>query len=195
LSNLSSKAGARQVQTERRDPVYVEASVGCDLGEPERKIKMLGGGHRLWLGLQSQLAEPQVVNLLAEVQARLGVALVFIAHDLAVVRHVSHRVAVMYLGRLAELGPATTVYERPAHPYTRALLSAVPITHPRERGRQRIMLPGDPPSPVDPPAGCRFHTRCPRAEDPCRATIPEFSLLADRHAAACHFAGEVVLDG
>jgi oligopeptide transport system ATP-binding protein len=131
----------------------------------------------------------QVVNLLAELQRRLGIGLVFIAHDLAVVRHVSDRVAVMYLGRLAELGPATAVYDRPAHPYTRALLSAAPITHPRERGRQRIMLPGDPPSPIDPPAGCRFHTRCPRAEDICQVTVPEQTVLTESHEAACHFAG------
>ncbi|MFC6015061.1 oligopeptide/dipeptide ABC transporter ATP-binding protein [Plantactinospora solaniradicis] len=116
--------------------------------------------------------QAQVVNLLAELQQRLGIALVFIAHDLGVVRHVSHRVAVMYLGRLAELGPAASVYQAPAHPYTRALLSSVPVRHPRERGRQRLVLAGDPPSPVDPPAGCRFHTRCPIAQDICRREQP-----------------------
>ncbi|MGI5214348.1 oligopeptide/dipeptide ABC transporter ATP-binding protein [Plantactinospora sp. CA-290183] len=142
--------------------------------------------------------QAQVVNLLAELQRRLGIALVFIAHDLGVVRHVSHRVAVMYLGRLAELGPAATVYQDPAHPYTRALLGSVPVRHPRERGRQRIVLAGDPPSPVDPPSGCRFHTRCPIAQDICHREQPELLVAAGEEpvagdgtarVAACHFAG------
>ncbi|MEO3742578.1 ABC transporter ATP-binding protein [Plantactinospora sp. B5E13] len=144
--------------------------------------------------------QAQVVNLLAELQERLGIALVFIAHDLGVVRHVSHRVAVMYLGRLAELGPAATVYQEPAHPYTRALLGSVPVRHPRERGRQRIVLAGDPPSPVDLPTGCRFHTRCPIAQDVCRREEPALrppgsdaaDTHADAHVAACHFAGTAV---
>ncbi|MEE6309214.1 ABC transporter ATP-binding protein [Plantactinospora veratri] len=140
--------------------------------------------------------QAQVVNLLAELQQRLGIALVFIAHDLGVVRHVSHRVAVMYLGRLAELGPAGTVYQDPAHPYTRALLGSVPVRHPRERGRERIVLAGDPPSPVDPPSGCRFHTRCPIAQDICARETPallvpdgDASTVAGVRVAACHFAG------
>ncbi|WP_422774931.1 ABC transporter ATP-binding protein [Plantactinospora sp. WMMC1484] len=137
--------------------------------------------------------QAQVVNLLAELQQRLGIALVFIAHDLGVVRHVSHRVAVMYLGRLAELGPAATVYQDPAHPYTRALLGSVPVRHPRDRGRQRIVLAGDPPSPVDPPSGCRFHTRCPIAQHVCTVQepvlrVPETDTTTAR-VAACHFAG------
>ncbi|MEN3611995.1 ABC transporter ATP-binding protein [Plantactinospora sp. ZYX-F-223] len=140
--------------------------------------------------------QAQVVNLLAELQQRLGIALVFIAHDLGVVRHVSHRVAVMYLGRLAELGPAATVYQDPAHPYTRALLGSVPVRHPRERGRERIVLAGDPPSPVDPPSGCRFHTRCPIAQDICARETPallvpegDAATVAGERIAACHFAG------
>ncbi|WP_246081079.1 ABC transporter ATP-binding protein [Nonomuraea mesophila] len=116
--------------------------------------------------------QAQVVNLFAELQRTLGVALVFIAHDLAVVRHVSHRVAVMYLGRLAETGPAAAVYGSPAHPYTMALLSAAPAAKPRLRGRKRIMLAGDPPSPVAPPPGCRFHTRCWKATDRCAGEEP-----------------------
>ncbi|WP_433531388.1 ABC transporter ATP-binding protein [Micromonospora sp. CA-263727] len=132
--------------------------------------------------------QAQVVNLLAELQRRLGLTLVFIAHDLGVVRHVSHRVAVMYLGRLAELGPVTTVYQQPAHPYTRALLGSVPVRHPAERGRQRVTLAGDPPSPVAPPPGCRFHTRCPVAQDICRHSEPPTVTDTAGRLAACHFA-------
>nr|WP_257902974.1 oligopeptide/dipeptide ABC transporter ATP-binding protein [Saccharothrix obliqua] len=132
--------------------------------------------------------QAQVVNLLAGLQRELGIALVFIAHDLAVVRHVSHRVAVMYLGRLAEVGDVSTVYDAPAHPYTRALLSAVPIRHPRERDPDREVLGGDPPSPVTPPAGCRFHTRCPLAREVCGAETPVLRELGDGRVAACHFA-------
>ncbi|WDZ86736.1 ABC transporter ATP-binding protein [Micromonospora cathayae] len=131
--------------------------------------------------------QAQVVNLLAELQRRLGLALVFIAHDLGVVRHVSHRVAVMYLGRIAEVGSATAVYGQPAHPYTRALLGSVPVRHPSQRGRQRVTLVGDPPSPVAPPPGCRFHTRCPIAQEICRTTEPPTVTGAGGSLAACHF--------
>ncbi|WP_436839179.1 ABC transporter ATP-binding protein [Nonomuraea angiospora] len=131
--------------------------------------------------------QAQVVNLFAELQRTLGVALVFIAHDLAVVRHVSHRVGVMYLGRLAEVGPAAGVYGEPAHPYTMALLSAAPVPKPRLRGRQRIMLAGDPPSPVAPPPGCRFHTRCWKATERCAEVEPALEAVGD-HYAACHHA-------
>ncbi|MFC5832206.1 ABC transporter ATP-binding protein [Nonomuraea insulae] len=131
--------------------------------------------------------QAQVVNLFAELQRTLGVALVFIAHDLAVVRHVSHRVGVMYLGRLAEMGPAAGVYGAPAHPYTMALLSAAPVPKPALRGRTRIMLAGDPPSPVAPPPGCRFHTRCWKATDRCSEVEPALEAVGD-HYAACHYA-------
>ncbi|MFB4282919.1 ABC transporter ATP-binding protein [Nonomuraea sp. MTCD27] len=131
--------------------------------------------------------QAQVVNLFAELQRTLGVALVFIAHDLAVVRHVSHRVGVMYLGRVAEMGPAAGVYGAPAHPYTMALLSAAPVPKPRLRGRSRIMLAGDPPSPVAPPPGCRFHTRCWKATDRCSEVEPALEAVGD-HYAACHYA-------
>ncbi|MGW4957282.1 ABC transporter ATP-binding protein [Nonomuraea sp. NPDC004186] len=131
--------------------------------------------------------QAQVVNLFAELQRTLGVALVFIAHDLAVVRHVSHRVGVMYLGRLAEVGPAAGVYGEPAHPYTMALLSAAPVPKPRLRGRKRIMLAGDPPSPVAPPLGCRFHTRCWKATERCAEVEPVLEAVGD-HYAACHHA-------
>ncbi|WP_283137467.1 ABC transporter ATP-binding protein [Rhizohabitans arisaemae] len=131
--------------------------------------------------------QAQVVNLLSDLQKRLGVALVFIAHDLAVVRHVSHRVGVMYLGRMAELGDAADVYGAPAHPYTAALMSAAPVPRPQARHRERIVLAGDPPSPVDPPSGCRFRTRCPQAADVCASDTPPLQGPGT-HLAACHFA-------
>jgi oligopeptide/dipeptide ABC transporter ATP-binding protein len=129
-----------------------------------------------------------VLNLLEELQERLGISYVFIAHDLAVVRHVSDRVGVMYLGRIVELGEASQIYEHPAHPYTRALLSAVPLPDPdKERRRQRITLTGDVPSPMNVPSGCPFRTRCWKAQDICKAVRPELEELAPGHSAACHF--------
>ncbi len=128
--------------------------------------------------------QAQILNLLAELVRTMDLSLIFIAHDLSVVKHISDRVAVMYLGRIVELGPAVDVIERPRHPYTRALVSAIPTPDPdTERGRQRIVLPGDPPSPLNPPAGCAFHPRCPFAQEKCKAAVPPLERIADRDVA------------
>ncbi|MFQ6170027.1 ABC transporter ATP-binding protein [Oryzobacter sp. R7] len=136
--------------------------------------------------------QAQVVNLMEKLQDELGLAYVFIAHDLSVVRHISDRVGVMYLGKMAELGEEDEVYARPTHPYTQALLSAVPVPDPTLRGkREQIVLQGDVPSPANPPSGCRFHTRCWKAQEKCSVEEPQLVPRADgrgEHLSACHFA-------
>jgi peptide/nickel transport system ATP-binding protein len=133
--------------------------------------------------------QAQILNLLQDLRQRLGLTMLFVSHDLRIIEHVSDRVAVMYLGRIVESGTREQIYTAARHPYTRALLAAVPVPDPRhraERAERRTMLTGDMPSPIDPPPGCPFHPRCPHAEDVCRRVVPP--LLAGRggHAVACH---------
>jgi oligopeptide transport system ATP-binding protein len=125
--------------------------------------------------------QAQIINLLAQLSRDMGLTLIFISHDLSVVKHISERIAVMYLGKIVELGPASDVFNKPLHPYTKALLSAIPIPDPKEEGRrQRILLPGDPPSPLHPPPGCPFHPRCLYAEQRCKEIIPSLDNFAGR---------------
>jgi oligopeptide transport system ATP-binding protein len=130
--------------------------------------------------------QAQILNLLSHLVREMELTLIFISHDLSVVKHISDRVAVMYLGKIVELGRAEDVIERPRHPYTQALVSAIPRPEPdTERARQRIVLTGDPPSPLHPPAGCAFHPRCPFAQEKCRLTAPVLTQLADGREVAC----------
>lgn len=136
--------------------------------------------------------QAQILNLLSQLVREMDLALIFIAHDLSVVKHISDRVAVMYLGKIVELGRAADVIERPRHPYTQALVSAIPRLDPdAERARPRIVLAGDPPSPLHPPAGCAFHPRCPVAQEKCRLAVPPLAQLADGREVACIRVGEI----
>jgi oligopeptide transport system ATP-binding protein len=136
--------------------------------------------------------QAQVINLLKDLQEEFGLTYLFISHDLAVVEHVSDRLAVMYLGKIVELADSLKIYQNPLHPYTQALLSASPVPDPGYR-RERILLKGDVPSPIDPPSGCRFHTRCLYAEDLCIQREPQLKETKKKHLTACHFAGSVGL--
>jgi len=186
------------------------ALVGMDPAYMRRFPHEFSGGQRQRIGIARALSlnpnfivcdEPisaldvsiqaQVVNLMQDLQDQLGLAYLFIAHDLSMVKHISHRIAVMYLGKVMELTDRKTLFDDPLHPYTQSLNSAVPTPNPKvERVRQRFILEGDPPSPANPPSGCVFHTRCPLAVDVCITDEPEFREITPGHFAACHLADE-----
>jgi len=197
--------------TRRKRIAELLQAVGLDAAYAQRYPHEFSGGQRQRIGIARALAvepeliicdEPvsaldvsvqaQIINLLRDLQQQRGLAYLFIAHDLAVVEHISHRVLVMYLGKIVESAEASDIIRSPQHPYTQALISAVPEVDPDSK-RQRILLPGDVPSPIHPPGGCPFHPRCPVVEERCRTTPPVLRELGKGRSAACHLVGTTTL--
>ncbi len=185
--------------------IQLAERVGLSASALDRYPHEFSGGQRQRIGIARAIAldprliicdEPvsaldvsiqsQILNLLLELQRDLNIALLFISHDLAVVKHISHRIAVMYLGNIVEIADAGDLYLQPRHPYTRSLIDAIPKPYPG-LAKERQLLPGEPPSPIHPPVACRFHPRCPMARDQCREISPELETVSASHQVACHF--------